>query len=165
MREKVYLDDVTKTLKEMRTQFLGHNENLSVLLPEHLKCAPSKEKAAYITHRLVFCLSLAADERDTEALQRCYKWLYSIILYLFEQCPSEDHIFGNIAVISDMRFEVRMVMFESDKYEILGTEAYQPYLMKGYDLAVLYLLNAVHRIKANERRFMYTKKKFYNNLL
>ena len=165
MREKVYLDDVTKTLKEMRTQFLGHNEKLSVSLPENLKCASSKEKAAYIAHRLIFCLSLAENEVDTEEFQRCYKWIYSIILYLFEECPSEDHIFGNIAAISDMRFEIRMVMFESGKYEMLGTEAYQPYLMKGYDLAVLYLLNAAHRIKANERRFMHTKKKFYNNLL
>ena len=162
MREREYLESVTETLGEMRTCFLGQKEKLSVALPEHLKNVSPEEKAAYVAHRLIFCLVIFSNEKRAEELQRGFKWLYSIILFLFEECPKEDHAFDNVIRISNLCLATRKCMFDDERYGILVSEEHSPELMEEYDLAVLHLLSAVHRTKASERRFREVKRRFYS---
>ena len=162
MRERAYFNDVNKTVSKMKAYFLGQNEKLCTVLPEHLKSVSNETKAAYLAQRLLFCLSTVVYEHRKEKLQRCFNWLYSIILFLFEKCPEEDHTFISITHISGLDIETRRVMFEDDKYRPLRIEESQPKMMWGYELAVLYLLNAAHRIKSNECKLIFIKKKYCN---
>ena len=167
--EYFYLQQVERTLQQLRYLCLGQNVSFVETLPPHIRMLSKEEQARHVTDQLIFALAAVAGDVSSEELRRSKAWLQSMVTYTMFMCDTSDHIFRNLCELLQLPQEVRSIMashYSGDYSMTFAKEADAPTLLTEHlDEAVLRLLQScgmMERYKdAHEKAVQFLKNNLY----
>ena len=142
MRTKqTYVERVDDLLAKLRDRMLGYEQSFEELLPEGSEAWTDPQKADRITQILMFALAVENPRLAYHAeMQEACQWLYTLILYLEQQCNPEDRTFSGMMRLLKLDDDLREIMFEANEYKLLQEPA--SFLLRSMEGAIQRILDA-----------------------
>ena len=153
MRTKqTYVEQVDDLLAKLRDRMLGYEQSFEELLPEGSEAWTAPQKVNCITQILMFALAVENPRLAYHAeMQETCQWLYTLILYLEQQCNPEDRTFSGMMRLLKLDDDLREIMFEANEYKLLQEPA--SFLLRSMEGSIQRVLNT--RNTAPHRRKLY----------
>jgi len=108
-----YIKSLDNRLKELRGRCLGYDIPLRALLPEDCKALPTYRQAEHLARQLLFQLANYCPETECVEFERCWQWLYAMILFLFRKCDKDDHTVEGLLQLAELDYFKRTSMFQN----------------------------------------------------
>lgn len=162
MQAQAYIYKTDKLLERLRMKQLGLDRKLDDLIPPEHRVDGVRDKARYLSQRILFLLLRDLDSDWTSPeLNRGRQWIYEVILYLYSFCDPEDRTLGGILRLFRLPQETRALLFEKsdneDCFERIRTDSQCPFLEDELELVSVRMLSEreyTRRIAELERYVM-----------
>lgn len=165
MQAQAYIYKTDKLLERLRMKQLGLDRKLDDLIPPEHKSDDVRDKARYLSKRILFLLLRDLDSDWTSPeLTQGQQWIYEAILYLYSFCDPEDRTLGGILRLLRLPQGTRAILFEKDGYEgffnRIKTDIQCPFLEDELELVFVQMLSEreyTRRIEGLEQYVMNKK--------
>lgn len=108
-----YIKSLDRCLQGLRSRCLGYDVPLRALLPEDCKALPPYRRAEQLARQILFQLAGYCSETECGEVERCWQWLYAMILYLFRNCSEDDHTVEGLVKLTELDYFRRSSMFQN----------------------------------------------------
>ena len=108
-----YIKSLDQRLQELRGRCLGYDVPLCALLPEDCRALPARRQAEQLARQILFQLAGYCSETECGAVERCWQWLYAMLLYLLRGCSEDDHTVEGLVKLAELDYFRRVSLFQN----------------------------------------------------
>ena len=142
MNAAEYIKQVDLELRQLRMQKLGFDTPFFRIWPSELSTSNQRE---WLADLLVFMLAKAMPRAARGNLNRCWHWLYGMIVFLCTTCSADDHTFCGIIKLSELNQDTRQILFPAtDGYDSLRNDSSAPFPISLLELIFVQTLQTPH---------------------
>lgn len=143
MNAAEYIKQVDLELQQLRMQKLGFDTPFFKIWPSELSTDDQRE---WLADRLAFMLAKSMPRAARVDLDRCWHWLYGMIVFLCTTCSANDHTFCGIIKLSALDPDIRLTLFpERNEYDSLRNDPSAPFPISLLELVLVQILQTPQR--------------------